>query len=72
MLCCLACSCARRLPPPAQPLEVPATAIAAWARPGVRASGQAGHAATVVLGDAEGRLSVWDTVSGRCASLPTG
>ena len=43
-------------PPLFQPLEVAATALVAWGR-------------LVVLGDAEGRLTTWDTASGRTSTL---
>jgi len=42
-----------------QPMDAVATAIAAW-----------GH--TVVLGDSWGQLGVWDTLSGRTTTMPSG
>jgi len=45
--------------PALQPMDAVATAIAAW-----------GH--TVVLGDSWGQLGVWDTLTGKTTTMPTG
>lgn len=42
-----------------QPLDVVATAAVAWGR-------------VVVMGDADGRLVVWDTAAGKSSALQTG
>ena len=43
----------------AQPLQTAATSLVAWGR-------------NVVLGDNEGRLTLWDTATGRGSSVDTG